>query len=333
MSHGWNSSAYQILNPGIQHWYNARGTGVVGYAERGKYLLVAGDPVCAPETLSRITSEFEEFAKRERRRVCYVCAAEPLRKLLARSREHSIVTLGAQPIRDPGEWASIIAGRASLRAASPRSEQGRQSGADGCRGGSPECRTARSAPTMVDLPPAASPRFPDRAGDSWRRTGRPGGVRRQACESGGRVSGGIACAGPERLPDRDAGPVQAGAQRHQRVLVDAAMRRFAREARTYVTMGLVALVRNAVMHNPLWLRNLMGFARAHANRLYNFRGLEHFRVKMFPAAWEESYLISKERRFSPRSLYAVGGGFSGMSPVRAICSGVLKIAARQIVAQ
>ncbi len=334
MSHGWNSSAYQILNPGIQHWYNARGTGVVGYAERGKYLLVAGDPVCAPETLSRITSEFEEFAKRERRRVCYVCAAEPLRKLLARSREHSIVTLGAQPIWDPGEWASIIAGRASLRAQLRRAlnkgvrveqmDAGAAAQSAELRGVLQQWLTSRPLLPLGFLtePEILGGELGDRVVFVARHANRA-----------------VAYLVGSPVPARNGYLIEMLARSRQapngtsELLVDAAMRRFAREARTYVTMGLVALVRNAVMHNPLWLRNLMGFARAHANRLYNFRGLEHFRVKMFPAAWEESYLISKERRFSPRSLYAVGGGFSGMSPVRAICSGVLKIAARQIVAQ
>ena len=56
----------------------------------------------------------------------------------------------------------------------------------------------------------------------------------------------------------------------------------------------------------------MYFARAHANRFYNFRGLEYFRTKMQPTAWETIYLISREHRFSLRTLYAVGrGAFSG----------------------
>jgi lysylphosphatidylglycerol synthetase-like protein (DUF2156 family) len=72
------------------------------------------------------------------------------------------------------------------------------------------------------------------------------------------------------------------------------------------------------------MRGLMNVARAHANRFYNFRGLERFRAKMAPESWEPIYLISNERRFTPEALYAVGGAFSGISPMRAIGIAVWK---------
>jgi len=89
-------------------------------------------------------------------------------------------------------------------------------------------------------------------------------------------------------------------------------------------MGPVGLARGTVEENPLWLRTLMVIARAHANRFYNFRGLEHFRAKMHPGYWEKIYAISNERRFSFPALYAVGGAFSGVSPVRAVGLAVAK---------
>jgi hypothetical protein len=45
---------------------------------------------------------------------------------------------------------------------------------------------------------------------------------------------------------------------------------------------------------------------------------------MHPEGWEEIYVISNEKRFSPLALYAVGGAFSGISPVRAIGLAVVK---------
>jgi phosphatidylglycerol lysyltransferase len=79
------------------------------------------------------------------------------------------------------------------------------------------------------------------------------------------------------------------------LLIDAAMRRFAEDGRVYVTLGLVALSAQASAAsaiNPWWLRLMTTFARAHANRFYNFRGLERFRTKMSPAYWETIYAIS-----------------------------------------
>src|SRR5207248_4847244 len=89
------------------------------------------------------------------------------------------------------------------------------------------------------------------------------------------------------------------------LLIDAAMHRFAWAGCTYTTMGLVALASGTAAGNPFWLRALMSIARAHANRFYNFRGLEHFRAKMNPAGWEKLYAISNESHFSPEALYAM----------------------------
>jgi lysylphosphatidylglycerol synthetase-like protein (DUF2156 family) len=111
------------------------------------------------------------------------------------------------------------------------------------------------------------------------------------------------------------------------LLIDAAMQRFAGEERRYVTLGLVALARavDKDMHrNPLWLRALMQFARAHANRFYSFRGLEQFRLKMDPEGWEPIYAISNEKTFSVRTLYNLGGAFSGISPWLAIGIGIAR---------
>jgi phosphatidylglycerol lysyltransferase len=111
------------------------------------------------------------------------------------------------------------------------------------------------------------------------------------------------------------------------LLIDAAMRRFAEQGCEYVTLGLVALAHAAdeeIRGNPVWMRMMMYFARAHANRFYNFRGLERFRVKMAPERWETVYAISNEPRFSIRSFYAMGGAFSGIPPWAAIAIGFAK---------
>lgn len=85
------------------------------------------------------------------------------------------------------------------------------------------------------------------------------------------------------------------------------------------------------MHrNPLWLRSLMLFARAHANRFYNFRALEQFRVKMLPSGWEPLYAISNEKSLSVRTVYNIGGAFSRISPWLAMGIGVAKAIREEI---
>jgi hypothetical protein len=84
---------------------------------------------------------------------------------------------------------------------------------------------------------------------------------------------------------------------------------------------LVALATAAgpeIAENPLWLRAMMRFARAHANRFYNFQGLEQFRLKMAPARWEMVYAISTGPAFSIPTMYALGAAFSGIAPWRAL---------------
>src|SRR5665213_3695252 len=109
MRHGWNSTAYQILNPGIRHWFGPDGSAVVGYVRRHNYLLVAGAPVCANEDLEHTVNTFEAFADRQRCRVCYVCASGRLHELLGRTDGHASIAAGSEPAWEPrrsGDYSS-----------------------------------------------------------------------------------------------------------------------------------------------------------------------------------------------------------------------------------
>ena len=56
---------------------------------------------------------------------------------------------------------------------------------------------------------------------------------------------------------------------------------------------------------PPWLALTLRWVRAHGRRFYNFDGLDAFKAKLRPEAWEGIYAISAERRFSPRTLHAI----------------------------
>jgi phosphatidylglycerol lysyltransferase len=332
MTHGWNSTAYQILNPGMRHWLNADESAVVGYQRRGGYVLAAGAPVCRADLMSEVTAEFEAFAASEGCRVCYVCAGDRLREAFADSPRHSVVALGAQPVWHPGDWASMVSGHASLRAQLQRARN------KGVRIEEVDALTAASDPELAGIlnewlaqrclpplhflvePEVLRGEVEDRVVMVARRDGRQ-----------------IAYLVASPIAARKGYLIEEIARRHDapngtsELLIDAAMRRFAADRREYVTLGLVALARNVFRESPLWLRGLMYFARAHANRFYNFRGLEYFRAKMHPARWETIYLISREPRFSFRTLYAVGGAFSGISPLRAVGLGIARAARDEIL--
>lgn len=332
MTYGRNATACQILNPGMGYWFNAGLDAVVGYVRRGSWMLVAGEPVCSAAALSGVVEEFETFTRSLGLQVCYVCAADSLRDLLARSGAHSSITIGAQPVWNPAEWPAIVQSRSSLRAQLRRSiNKGVEiESLPATRGaGNPEIHqtlrewlAGRRLPPMHFLvePEVLSGIVDDRLLLVARRAGR---IVAFLIASPVTARNGYLVEELARSPRAPNGTSE--------LLIDAAMTRFAEQGCTWATMGLVALARGTVHENPFWLRSLMYLARAHANRFYNFRGLERFRAKMHPAYWERIYAISNETSFSPQALYAMGGAFSGISPLRAIGLAVLK-AARQEVA-
>lgn len=332
MAHGWNATAYQILNPGIDLWFEPSAPAVTGYIRRGHVMLAAGAPVCAEASLPAVTRAFEDFAAAHRCRVCYVCAAERLRGLLANSRRHAAIVIGAQPVWNPARWPSVLAAHRSLRAQLNRA---RNKGVRieplaperGCEDPELAAVLARWLDSRV-LPPLHFLVEPHTlAGEVADRT------VLVARRDGAAVAFLVASPAPARngyLIEQVARDPRAPNGTSE-LLIDAAMRRFAAEGRTYVTLGLVALSTHAALDmNPLWLRLIMRFARAHANRFYNFRGLERFRAKMAPDFWEPIYSISNETRFSMRTLYAMGEAFSGISPWLAISLALARAVAIEV---
>jgi phosphatidylglycerol lysyltransferase len=328
MTYGWNTTAYQILNPGLAHWFAPDAPAVVAYTRRHNVMLVVGAPVCAADALQSVMASFERFAGEEGCRVCYVGAADRMRDLVAGSREHSTIVIGAQPVWNPQGWNAVIESRRSLRAQLTRARN---------KGVTIEARSLAEADASPEL---------DRVLDEWLRSrGMPplhfmveprtlhGVVADRVLLVARRAGAAVAFLVASPVAARNGYLIEQVARSPRapngssELLIDAAMRRFAEDGRVYVTLGLVALSSQAATAsaiNPWWLRLMTTFARAHANRFYNFRGLERFRTKMSPAHWETIYAISNERSFSLRTLYAIGAAFSGISPWRAIALGVVR---------
>ncbi len=328
IAHGWDATSYQILNPGICHWFATHHTAVVGYVRRGNVLLAAGSPICHLDSLAGVCQEFEEFAHSHGCRVCYVCAEERLRTLFAGSPNHSVAALGAQPAWNPQTWPAIPNRRASLRAQLHRARN---------KGVAIESLEAAGAAANTDLrrllrdwlkgrclPPLhflVEPNVLDGV-----LTGRIVLVaRRHGAPVAFLVASPVAARNGYLVELVARSP--AAPNGTSELLIDSAMRRFADEGCEYATLGLVALAHatdSEIHRNPAWLRMMMYFARAHANRFYNFRGLEQFRVKMAPERWEPVFAISNEAHLSPLTLYAMGAAFSGIAPWAAIAIGLGK---------
>lgn len=329
LRHGWNATAYQILNPGIRHWFSAAGDAVVGYVTHRRVRVVAGAPVCAADRLAAVAAEFEREAAVARERVCYFCAEARLESLYAGSARRSMVLLGAQPVWDPAGWPRIVAGKASLRAQLSRAKRKGVTVEEW-----PATRAGEAEELRVCLREwlAAKGLPPLRFLVETQTLGRLADRRTFVATVGGRAVG-FLIASP--VPCREGWLIEQIVRRPgvpngtAELLLDTAVRALAESGSRYVTLGLAPLSRRAggpPREDPLWLRATLGWLRAHGRRFYNFRGLEAFKAKFEPERWDPVYAVANERPFSPFMLYAVAAAFGGGSPALLVARALWKAA-------
>ncbi len=316
--YGWNATAYQILNPGIERWFSARHDAVVGFVTFRGYRVVAGEPICPSEQLTEVVAEFEDATHEHGLWSCYFAADDRLARLLARRGPLDRILLGAQPVWRLGSWPSVVERKASLRA---------------------QLNRARNKGVVVERWPidraANHPRL-RRCLEEWLDTrGLPPLHFLVEPETLGRLDGRrifVAEQGGEALAFLVASPVPlrrgwlieqtvrgaAAPNGTSELLLDAAMRDLSVTGAEYVTLGLSPLSRRAALPQSsqrLWLRALLAWVRAHGRRFYNFDGLDAYKAKFLPETWEPIYAITSERRIGFGTLYAIAGAFGRMSPL------------------
>jgi phosphatidylglycerol lysyltransferase len=332
LRYGWNATAYQILNPGIELWFSQVGEGVVGFVRHGGTRVVGGAPVCDFQDLPSIAAEFAADARASGERVCYFGAGDRLDTTLPIASDWSRVLLGAQPVWDPKRWPDGVRRRGSLRAQFNRA---RNKGVVVAEWAS---RDAENHPALRrclaewletrNLPPLHFMVEPETLSELRDR-------RVFVAERGGREVVAFTILSP--VPARDGWLVEqivrarAAPNGTAELLLDSAMRAVAADGSRYVTLGLSPLSEHtsveAIRHPP-WLRLVLRWVRLHGARFYNFAGLDAFKAKFNPEAWEPIYAIGQGRAFSPRDLYAIAGAFSGGAPVFLVARALAR-AARQ----
>ena len=327
LKHGWNSTCFQIVNPGIEYWFGEDGESVVGFVSSGRTRVVAGAPVCSKEDLTEVTAEFEDKARSLNQTVCYFGAEARLESVLKESENHSKILLGAQPCWNPAGWPDIVAGHKSLRSQLNRarnkgvtvSEWPIERGRDNSE--LKECLSAWLA--SKGLPPLHFMVEPDTLGRLDNR-------RIMVAEHKGNVVGFLLLSPiptrngwlTEQFPHRPSAPNGT-----VELMMDAAMRVLGEGGYEYVTLGLAPLSKRARIEpfdNPLWLRILIAWMRKHGQKFYNFDGLDSFKSKLVPDQWEPIFAISNEPKFSGRTLYSIAAAFSGNAPIRLLLSGLFK---------
>jgi phosphatidylglycerol lysyltransferase len=315
LQYGRNATCWQILHPEWSRWFAPAGDGVVGFVTSRRVRVVAGEPVCSTENLAPICKAFEQDAARTGERVCYLAAERPLVDRLERHGRHVTVPIGAQPVWSPAGLETGFQRSASLRY---------------------QCRRARNKGLVVS-------EWPSAAGDlsglecclkSWLKgkampalafmtdphlLTRLDSRRLWVAERGG-ITVGYTVLSPvparqgwlvEQIVRCDGAPNGTAEN-----LVAAAARAVAATGSRFITLGTSPLSRRGgrlSRQHPLWLRVVTGWMRAHGTRFYNFRGLEHFKAKFQPQAWEPVFAVAAEPRLRPATLYAVLEAFTRRS--------------------
>ncbi len=324
LEYGWNTTSYQILNPGINRWFASSNNAVVGFVSAKGVRVVAGAPICSKENLKEVAGEFEIDAAQNKESVCYFCAESRLESIYAQSNNYAKFLLGAQPVWNPKNWAEITEKHKSLRAQLSRARNKDVKITEWTR------EKARNNPLLLEclrewldskgLPPLSFLVEPDTLSRLFDR-------RVFVAECNEKVVGFLLLSPVAQRngwlfeqfihrPGAPNGTVE--------LMIDKAMRVIAEENYDYATLGLAPLSSRANVapfQNPLWLRFLLAWMRKHGQRFYNFDGLDAFKTKLQPEKWEPVFALSNERRISPKTLYAIASVFSGNAPFRLIVGG------------
>ena len=327
MRYGWNTTCFQIVNPGIEYWFGGDGESVIGYVTSGKARVVAGAPVCAEDAVRSVASEFEDDARSKHLGVCYFGAEARLENAFHDSKDHSRVLLGAQPVWHPSNWPKIMAGRSSLRAQFNRARN------KGVEISEWSIERATNNPLLrgcleawlesKGLPPLHFVIEPETLGRLENR-------RIFVAEHNSRVAAFLVLSPiptrkgwlTEQFPHHPTAPNGT-----VELMMDRAVKQLYDEGDLYVTLGLSPLSKRAKIEkfdNPIWLRILLAWLRKHGQRFYNFDGLDAFKAKMTPETWEPVFAISNESVFSGKTMYAIALAFTENHPFRVVLNGLQK---------
>ncbi|MDT7857077.1 DUF2156 domain-containing protein [Rubrivirga sp. S365] len=318
--YGRSPSVEQVLNPGLARW--RQDDALVAYVRArrapwgGATWVAAGEPVCPPGDVAEVAAAFEADAERGGADVCWFGVERPFLDALGASGPHGSLVVGAEPVWDPAEWAATYDATRSVRAQVNRARNKGVEAALWDGGPAPlqavldEWLARRGLPTLGFM---TDPLV----------LGHLGARRVLAAERGGDVVGYLLLA---PVPARDGRFVEWVIQGDRApngtgaLLIDRAFRLAAEEGAAFVTLGLVPLSTHAPLSDPApppLIRAGLAWMRAHAQRFYNFGGLERFKAKFRPGAWEPVYLATSAPRVTPATLYAVADAFSrGRGPVR-----------------
>ena len=325
LQHGWNTTCYQILNPGISLWFSSESEAVIGYVECSRARVVAGAPVCSESNLPGVVDEFEAESSSKGLEVCYFGAEERLGALLTGQEGYSAVVLGAQPVWHPENFLNNLQSARSLRYQLHRAankgvrvvewEVERAAQDKNLNRCLQQWLQSRGLPPLHFLvEPQTLSRLMDRRIFVAEISHMPVAfvVLTPVPSRQGWVTEQFV-----RGADAPNGTVE--------LMLAKAIDQVCANGSDFMTMGIVPLSNHgsaAGKSNPAWLNTLLKWIRAHGRRFYNFDGLDQFKSKFQPDGWQPIYAITNRKRFSPKTLYAVAGAFSVGPPSLLLAHGL-----------
>ncbi len=295
--YGWNSTSFQILEPGFRYWFDGDDT-CVAYRDTGRAWVAAGAPVAPPGRVAAAALSFVAAAAAHRRRACFFGTEDRF----ATAVPFAAMRIGEQPVWDPAGWDEILRGARSLR------EQIRRSRAKGVV-------VQAIDPRLLAEPASAARASVERLIARWEaaRPMPPMGflVQIHFHSDLGESRCFTATLESEMVGLLSMVPVFARAgwlvedlvrspkapNGTAELLIDAAMRFAAADGSRYLTLGLAPLA-GAV--GP-WLRA----ARRTGGPLYDFQGLHAFKAKLGPSSWTPIFLSYPRAQLGIMAVYDV----------------------------
>jgi hypothetical protein len=291
LAHGWNAVAYQILNPGIRHWFAGAGDAVVGYAMYAGTRVVAGAPVCAADRVAAVAARVRRRRAARGERVCTSAPATASRRAspprartpLCRGRAAVVgpARVGRARVRSAAAQLNRRATRACASPSGGRRARAHPAlravlaawlAAAGCR----RC-TSSSSPRPRPRSPTAGCSSPARRGG-----GRPAGAVAFLVATPVPARGGVAARAVAARPDAPNGTVE--------LLADAAMRALAAGRRAGRDDGARAALAPRAPRGarppPAWLALARGGRARTGGASTTSAGSTRSRPSSAPTPWE-----------------------------------------------
>jgi phosphatidylglycerol lysyltransferase len=331
LTEGWNSTCYQALNPGIDRWLSTSRPGLVGYVRALNHFVVAGAPICAPQDLSSILTEWLEFAS-ESKGTVFFGAERRLYEELSQRPRFCAVAMGGQPLWTPESFRDSVEKHPSLRAQLARAIH---KGVSVSEATLIDATLLDQLRTLLDrwlatrgLPPLHFLVEPNTLVELRDR-------KFYVARLNDRVVGLLTlCPIPTRKgwlteqfvrdPEAPNGTIELLLHH---AASDLATQDLYRDG--LFTMGMVPLSAQSETLGfgdppPGWFELLKRWSRAHGRRFYNFGGLEAFKNKFQPDSWEPIWAITNQRNLTYPALRSVAQAFTVEVPELAIARGLLR---------